>query len=262
VLQLVEAKKIDLDAPLKRYLPDYPNAELAEQVTIRHLLSHTGGTGDYFGPDFAKVSGALKTHADYVRIFGNRTPAFEPGSKSVYSNLGFVLLGAVIEKVSGEDYFSYVQHHIFDRAAMTGASFPIEGNGPAAMSSNYTGPAGQRVKRTLSIYRGVASGGGMASAEDMVRFGEALLDGRLVSKKMLAHIVAGDMKVGDKSYAYGLDRKTDDKGRVMLSHGGDGTGISAAFRIYPAEKSIAVAIANIDRPAAGDAMKEIAAAVE
>jgi CubicO group peptidase (beta-lactamase class C family) len=125
VLQLVQAGKIRLDAPLGTYLTDYPNKEVAGKVTIHQLLTHTGGTGDIFGPEYSAHRQELRNVSDYVELFGTRGLQFEPGSKFDYSNYGFVLLGAVIEKVSGMNYYDYVAEHVFAPAGMTStASFP------------------------------------------------------------------------------------------------------------------------------------------
>jgi CubicO group peptidase (beta-lactamase class C family) len=86
-------------------LPDYPNRDLASAVTISELLSHTGGTGDFFSPEFNKHRLDLRTHEDYTKLFGGRLVRFEPGSRFEYSNYGFIILGAVIEKVSGQSYY-------------------------------------------------------------------------------------------------------------------------------------------------------------
>jgi CubicO group peptidase (beta-lactamase class C family) len=81
VLQLVQAGKINLSDPLGKYLPDYPNKDLASKVTIHHLLTHTGGTGDFFGPEFDKHRLELRTLQDYVKLYGERGLAFDPGSR-------------------------------------------------------------------------------------------------------------------------------------------------------------------------------------
>ena len=81
ILQLVQAGKIRLDAPLGTYLTDYPNKDVASKVTIHHLLTHTGGTGDIFGPQFQANRLTLRTHADYLKLYGTRELKFEPGSK-------------------------------------------------------------------------------------------------------------------------------------------------------------------------------------
>ena len=103
-LQLVGQRKLSLDGTVGQYLPDYPNKEIANKATIRMLLTHVGGTGDIFGPEFDKHRLQLKTLADYVKLYGSRAPEFPPGSQTSYSNFGFILLGAIVQKVSGEDY--------------------------------------------------------------------------------------------------------------------------------------------------------------
>src|SRR5215469_4741494 len=118
VLQLAQAGKLKLDDPFGKYLTDYPNKELASTVTLHQLLTHTGGTGDIFGPDFDEHRTEIKTLQDYEKLYGNRAPQFPAGSKWEYSNYGFILLGLVIEKVSGQSYYDYVNAHIFDVAGM------------------------------------------------------------------------------------------------------------------------------------------------
>ena len=85
VMQLAQAGKIDLDAPVGRYLPDYPNAAVAAKVTVNELLTHTGGTGDIFGEALDHHRETLRTPADYIALFGTRDPLFEPGSRRSYS---------------------------------------------------------------------------------------------------------------------------------------------------------------------------------
>jgi len=119
VLQLTEAGKVELAAPLGEYLTGYRNRNVAAKVTIHHLLTHTAGTGDIFTPEFEAHRLELRTLDDYVRLYGDREPEFEPGSQWRYSNYGYILLGAVIEKVTGQTYYDYVQAHIYQPAQMT-----------------------------------------------------------------------------------------------------------------------------------------------
>jgi Beta-lactamase len=97
-LQLVEAGKLALDDPVGKHLPGYPNKDVATKVTVRHLLTHTGGTGDIFGPEYDRNRLQLRAHSDYVKLYGSRPPRFEPGSQFEYSNYGFVLLGATSKR--------------------------------------------------------------------------------------------------------------------------------------------------------------------
>ncbi len=118
VLQLVQAGKIKLDAPIGKYLTDYPNKDVATKVTIHHLLTHSGGTGDIFGPQFTAHRLELRTLQDYVKLYGNRGVKYEPGTLWEYSNYGFILLGVVIEKVTGQSYYDYMREHVFKPAGM------------------------------------------------------------------------------------------------------------------------------------------------
>ena len=82
---------------------------MAAKVTVRHLLTHTGGTGDIFGPEFDQHRLQLREHRDYLKLYGSRGLTQEPGARFEYSNYGFVLLGALIEHVSGRSYYDYVR---------------------------------------------------------------------------------------------------------------------------------------------------------
>jgi CubicO group peptidase (beta-lactamase class C family) len=82
---------------------------------VRRLLTHRGGTGDIFGPEFEARRLELKEHADYVKVFGARALEFEPGTQDRYSNYGYVLLGALIEAASGMSYYDYVRTHVYAR---------------------------------------------------------------------------------------------------------------------------------------------------
>jgi CubicO group peptidase (beta-lactamase class C family) len=117
VMQLVQAGKIQLDDTVAKHLPDYPNKEVAA-ATIHQLLTHTGGTGDVFGPEFGARRRELKEHKDYVALYGERAPRFPPGSRFEYSNYGMVLLGRIIEVASGQSYYDYVRDHILTPAGI------------------------------------------------------------------------------------------------------------------------------------------------
>ena len=139
-LQLVEAGKLALDDPIGKHLPDYPNKDVASKVTVRHLLTHTGGTGDIFGPEFDQNRLKLRGHSDYVKLYGSREPLFDPGARYEYSNYGFVLLGALIEAVSGESYYDYVREHVFRPAGMTATDSLPESEDVPNRAAGYTRP--------------------------------------------------------------------------------------------------------------------------
>src|ERR1044071_6167279 len=167
-LQLVQNGKLDLKAPFGNYLTDYPNKDLASKVTIEQMLSHTGGTGDIFGPEFDKNRLELKTLQDYVKLYGNRAVQYEPGSRRQYSNYGFLLLGVLIEKVSGQTYYDYVRDHIYKPAGMTGSGSEPEEQTVADRSAGYmrSDDGGWQRNTDTLPYRGTSAGGGYSRSEE------------------------------------------------------------------------------------------------
>lgn len=251
ILQLVERGRVSLDAPVGEYLRDYPNAEFARTVTIRQLLSHTGGAGDIFTPEYEARRLEVKTLADYVTLFGTRAPDTSAEGKSAYANYGFVLLGRIIEAVSGEDYYTYVQRHIFAPAGMNDtASLPEEVPVPNRSRGYTRGSDGILADNASTLpYRGSAAGGGYTSAADLIRFGEALLSGRLVSREMLAQATSPQRPEGWYGFGFGISGQGPGRN---WGHGGGAPGMNAAFRIYPELDAIVVALANLDPVAAGN----------
>ena len=190
VMQLVEAGKLSLDDTVGKVMTDYPNADVARTVTIRHLLGHTGGTGDFFGPEFMKNRLTLKTHGDYVAMFGARAPLHEPGAEFRYSNYGMVLLGAIIERVSGLSYFDYVRTNVFEPAGMTSTGSLPETETVPNRSTGYMRRNDAWVPNTDTLpWSGTAAGGGYSTVGDFFRFAEALQSGKLVSKASLTQMI-------------------------------------------------------------------------
>jgi D-alanyl-D-alanine carboxypeptidase len=254
ILQLVEAGEVELKAPLGMYLTDYPNREIATEVTIHHLLMHTGGTGDIFGPQFDAHREELRTLADYVELYGDRGPQFEPGSRWAYSNYGFILLGAVIEEVTGRSYYDYVEEHIYEPAGMTGTgSLPEERSVPDR-AVGYMDPVGrtdwQPNTGTLP-YRGTSAGGGYSTVEDFARFADAVLNHELLSPHSTELLITGKEEIGPGvSYAYGFEDRRDSDGNRSVGHGGGAPGMNGDLRIYPASGYAVVVLANLDPSAA------------
>jgi D-alanyl-D-alanine carboxypeptidase len=256
ILQLAQAGKLRLDAPLGTYLTDYPNKDVASKVTIHHLLTHTGGTGDIFGPQFQANRLTLRTHADYLALYGTRDLAFEPGSKWAYSNYGFVLLGAVIERVSGMSYYDYVARNVYARAGMTASGSAPEDSIVAGRSVGYTtvgrnGPGDAPHPNTETLpWRGTAAGGGYSTVRDLARFAEAVLANRLLDAKHTALLITGKVDAGPGGrYAYGMMERTFG-GLRTVGHGGGAQGMNGDLLIEPESGTVVVVLANMDPPAA------------
>jgi D-alanyl-D-alanine carboxypeptidase len=256
ILQLVEAGKVELNARLGAYLPDYPNREVATKVTIHQLLTHTGATGDIFGPDFDDHRQELRALADYVKLYGKRELEYEPGSFWAYSNYGFILLGVVIEKVTGQSYYDYVQEHVYARAGMTRSGSLAEARAVSDRSIGYTKPPGTTtwVPNTDTLpYRGTSAGGGYATVGDLARFAHALLSHKLLGPDSTWRLLAGKTEPLMDSrvrYAYGFFDARRAGGNGWVGHGGGAPGMNGDLRIYPKSGYVVAVLTNLDPPAA------------
>src|SRR5687767_4472951 len=251
-LQLVQNGKLDLKAPFGNYLTDYPNKDVASKVTIEQLLSHTGGTGDIFGPDFDKNRLELKTLQDYVKLYGTRALGHEPGARWQYSNYGFLLLGVLIEKVSGQSYYDYVRDHIFKPAGMTGTASDPEDQLVAERSMGYTRFMGGGLQpNTDSLpYRGTSAGGGYSTVEDLSKFATALQKHKLLNAQYTEMLTTGRVEtpMGSK-YAYGfMDAMVN--GTRCFGHGGGAPGMNGELKICPGSGYVIAVLANTDPPGA------------
>ena len=249
-LQLAEAGKLKLDDPIGAHLPDYPNKEVAAKVTVRHLLTHTGGTGDIFGPEFEEHRLQLREHRDYLKLYGRRGLTQEPGARFEYSNYGFVLLGALIEQVTGGSYDDYVRDHVFRRAGMrsTGARPESVDVPDRAVGYLRASPGSDWAPNTDTLpWRGTAAGGGYSTVGDMLRFAQALDSGRLISETTLAEAT----RPHQQQYGYGFD--VQGQGRLRsYGHGGGAPGMNGELRIFPQLGYVVVSLSNLDPPAASE----------
>jgi CubicO group peptidase (beta-lactamase class C family) len=251
-LQLVAAGKINLDAPLGTYLPDYPNKDVATHVTIAELLDHTGGTGDIFGRQFDAHRLELQTLQDYEKLYGSRGLAFTPGSKWDYSNYGFILLGLVIEKISGKSYYDYVREHVYAPAGMTSTGSEPETEAVPGRSTGYTlDPNGKLVPNTDTLpYRGTSAGGGYSTVGDLLNFANALMQNKLLEARYAEILTTGKVDTPNGSrYAYGFQDQRFN-GVRCFGHGGGAPGMNGDLEICPATGYVVAVLANLDPPAA------------
>jgi CubicO group peptidase (beta-lactamase class C family) len=252
ILQLAQAGKLNLTDPLVKSLPDYPNKELASKVTIHHLLTHTGGTGDFFGPEFDAHRLELKTLQDYVTLYGKRPLAFEPGSKWAYSNYGFLLLGLVVQKVSGQDYYAYVSEHIYKPAGMTRSGSLPENESVADRSIGYTREDSASWRRNTDTlpYRGTSAGGGYSTVEDLKNFPDAVTGHKLLDAAHTELLTTGKVdRPGGEKYAYGFTDRAINGARTF-GHGGGAPGMNGDLIIFPISGYVVAVLANLDPPAA------------
>jgi len=259
ILQLVQAGKIQLTDPLGKYLTDYPNKDVASKVTIHHLLTHTGGTGDFFGPQYNAHRQELRALQDYVTLYGKRDLAFEPGSRWAYSNYGFLLLGLVIEKVSGVSYYDYVRDHVYKPAGMTSSDslaedevVPDRSIGYTKMGETHEHPNWSPNTDSLPP-RATSAGGGYSTVEDLLRFANALAAHNLLNEHYTELLSTGKLDTpggGGMKYAYGFGDRTVD-GVRSFGHSGGAPGMNGDLEIYPQSGYVVAVLANMDPQAAG-----------
>ena len=194
--QLVAAGKLSMDDTIAKILPDYPNKDAAQKVTVRQLLNMTSGIGDFFNERYdATPKEKLRTLADYLPLFADKPLLFTPGTGQAYSNGGYVVLGLIIEKLSGESYYDYVKQHIFAPAGMADTDYYFTDQKVANRAQGYTkkepaGPEWANNNRSRPA-RGSSAGGGYSTAPDLVRFASALASGKLKSANAGLGIAGG-----------------------------------------------------------------------
>ena len=253
ILQLVQAGKISLNDPMGKYITDYPNKEFASKVTIQHLLTHTGGTGDIFGPEFDTHRKDLKTLQDYVNLYGKRGLEFEPGSRWEYSNYGFLLLGVVVERVSGKSYYDYVSENVFGPAGMKDSGSLTEDQIVANRSIGYThfGANGLQPNTDTLPYRGTSAGGGYSTVEDLSRFANAVTNHKLLDAKHTELLTTGKVNTArGVKYAFGFMDDDTDATMRHFGHGGGAPGMNGDLEIYPQNGYVIAVLSNLDPPAA------------
>jgi D-alanyl-D-alanine carboxypeptidase len=254
VLQLVQAGKIKLSDPLGKYITDYPNREIAQKVTIHELLTHTGGTGDFFGPEFDAHRLELRTLNDYVKLFGQRGPQFEPGSRFAYSNYGMLLAGVVIERVSGQTYYAYVADHIYKPTGMSLTASQPESETVSGRAVGYMHPQGEGdwIPNTETLpYRGTSAGGGYSTVGDLAKFADALMGHKLLNTENTDLLIAGKVDAdGGRMYAYGFEDHREKDGAGYVGHGGGAPGMNGDLRIFPKSRYVVVVLSNLDPPVA------------
>jgi CubicO group peptidase (beta-lactamase class C family) len=269
VAQLVERGKLAFQDPLIAYLPEYP-AGVAARVTLHHLLTHTAGIGDFFGPAFFAASkDRFRTVDDLLPLVRDAAPTFTPGDRWGYSNGGYVLLGAVIERVSGHTYADYVRENVYRPAGMSQTDAVALDEIEPNVAEGYTHstvrhrPSGvafgfrasrRRTNRYMLPVTGGPAGGSYSTVADLARFAAALRDHTLLPAALSATLVAGRVATdsvpsADSSrYAYGFfDQMAG--GQRIVGHNGGAPGISGQLDVYPDADITVAVLANYDPPA-------------
>lgn len=253
IAQLAQGAKLRFQDTIGQHLPDYPNPEVAAKVTIHHLLTHTSGLGSYWNGEFAAKRAKLTTVAAHLPLFAAERLSFSPGERFQYSNAGFVVLGAIIERVSGENYYDYVQRHVYEPAGMSATGF-YEATANPSVAIGYTkegaGNGEARDNNDLREVKGGPAGGGYSTVGDLLKFHLALRDHKLLNEEYTKIVTTGK---GEGSgpmgkYAYGFGDKIF-AGKHIVGHNGGAPGIAANLDMFPELGYCSVLLMNCDPPA-------------
>ena len=247
ITQLIEQGKVSYDDIVGKFLPDFPD-EMANVGTINHLLTFTSGLGHYWNERYETSIGRLRTVDDFIGLFIDDPLSFKPGERREYSNAGYVVLGKIIEVVSGLNYYDYVRENIYIPARMDSSDhyetdIPVKNlaTGYTRESGLCEGPclentakSGTRRENTFLIgTKGSPAGGGYSTIDDMLRFEVALNDNKLLNPEFTNTI--------------GLTRKnTEGTGNKNIFIAGGASCVSAFFEKIPSLGITIIMLSNYD----------------
>lgn len=256
VAQLVAAGKIAWTDKVGKFLPHYPNQRVRDEVTIDQLMSHTSGIPGYWNAAYAAKRDEITTLQGFADTFAREPLEFAPGTDYRYSNGGPVVLGLIVEAVSGESYYDYVRKHIYGPAGMKHSDHYLKTDTQSGIAVGYErrGPGGTPEPNTATLgMRGSSAGGGYSTGEDLLRFAAALENGTLLPKPALEELWRQRHDRDPSSgFGYGfLWGSGAENGKRWVGHNGGAPGISADFRYFPEERLVVVVLANQGRAAMG-----------
>jgi CubicO group peptidase (beta-lactamase class C family) len=247
ILQLVEQGKIKLDGKLSDYLPDY-RKDVGEKVTIHHLLTHTSGIPSYTSQPgfFENVSRNPYKVDEFVKKYASGNLEFEPGSKFLYNNSGYFLLGAIIEHVTGKPYEQVLKENIFDPVGMKNTGYDHHNTVIAKRATGYIKtPDSYANSPYLDMSIPYAAGSLYSTVEDLYLWDQALYTDKLISAQSKALMYTPFLD----NYAYGwaiskASFKQNNADVPVITHGGGINGFTTTIVRFPNEKNLIVMLDN------------------
>jgi D-alanyl-D-alanine carboxypeptidase len=246
ILMLAEEGKLAVSDPITKFLPDYPTQ--AKTITIEHLLTHTSGIQSY--TDMPAWRGKWRqdmTPAEIVDLFKNEPMQFAPGEKWRYNNSGYILLGAIIEKVSGKKYADFVQERIFTPLGMAHTRYDVTEEVTAKRAAGY-GRTGARIVNAqyLSMTQPYAAGALMSTVDDLAKWDAALAAGRVIRADSLAQAFTSYKLASGNESGYGFGWQISRyEGLAVQEHGGGIPGFRAHVVRMPSEGVYVAVLSNL-----------------
>ena len=249
ILQLYEEGKVDLNTPIGKYLIDYPNEKIRNSATISHLLTHTAGLPNFYVTNFLdKCKFEFEKVEDFLPLFENDTLLAEPGKEYNYDAAGYVLLGLIIEEVTGKSYYDYLEENIFQKAKMPNtAAFNVDAIiENKANGYTFAGDTTKPLKNNI-FYLSKASPGGFhySTVEDLFNFNKALFNHTLISQETLELMIKPRVKGYNTHLGYGIDVDQRYK-EIILGHSGGWYGVSGEIIYLPESNYTITILSNVD----------------
>jgi CubicO group peptidase (beta-lactamase class C family) len=238
ILQLEAKGKLKVTDTVKTFFPDYPNGE---KITVHQLLSHTAGIPNYTDlPDYLKTQTLPTTALQLVDRFKNLPLDFAPGEKFSYSNSGYVLLGAIIEKVTGGSYEAFLRENIFKPLGMDGSGYDHAETLIPGRAAGYEFPSEAMANATyIDMTVPHAAGALYSTVEDLYAWDRALYTDKLVPKEALARMFT-PVK-GNYGYGWGIGALA---GHKTIGHGGGINGFTTHITRFPDDDACVVVLNN------------------
>jgi CubicO group peptidase (beta-lactamase class C family) len=248
ILLLQERGKLKVTDPVKKYMLDAPAAW--DKITIFNLLTHSSGIPNFTSfPDYASQEPFDTTPEKLVARFRDKPLEFQPGEKMSYSNSGYVLLGYLIEKISGESYEKFVQENIFTPLGMKDSGYDSNSAIIPHRAAGYVpGPTGPTNAGFINMTVPLSAGALYSTTEDLLRWEQGLFGGKLLSSSSLQEMTTPFKN----DYAFGLQVHTVN-GRKAIDHGGGIEGFNTTLAYYPDDKLTVIVLGNLN----GSAPQEI-----
>lgn len=258
IMQLVAEGRLSLEGTISEYLPDYPK-DKGSRVTIRHLLTHSSGIPSYTGmPAFREIARDPYTPKEFIKFFADSAFQFEPGSRFLYNNSGYFLLGVIIEEVTGKPYAAVLQERIFEPLGMTSSGYDMPGPILPRRASGYEwGIDGYFNADYLDMTLPYAAGSLYSTVEDLYRWDRALYGEKLLAAQYRDQLFEPAITTpGGGSYAYGWGVSyrrfgSSEDSVLVVQHGGGINGFNTIIVRVPEEEVLVVLLNNTGRAPLG-----------
>jgi len=246
LMQLVEAGKLDLDAPVQKYVPSFPDKGAV--ITARMLAGHLAGIRHYQGDEF-NIQRHYANVLDGLKIFENDPLVSPPGTKFNYSSYGYNLLSAVVESAAGENFLAYMQKHVFDAMGLAHTAADQNTQIVEQRSRFYEKEKDGTLENAPYVDNSYkwAGGGFLSTSEDLVRFGSMLLQPGFLKADSLKLLFTSQKTKsgGETGYGMGWGITKSPSGRVVYEHSGGSIGGSSQLMVYPETHVVVALVTNL-----------------